>query len=405
MPRKAGSPPPDESWDPTDADDPRAPPKPAGPTPGISPTDIVTRWISEGPLVRIPTGIEALDRACRGGLPVPWRAVIVGAPSAGKTFVETAIADRIARALGEAGACVGMLGVDEEPEDLTVRLAQIAGFTVLEAEQRDPEVLQGMVKALESVPIRLYDARHTIESAAKDLAEWARAEGRRGVLFIDSIQAARSEIAAAAKSPRESVELNMVAIRTASTSLGLLVVTTSEANRASYRNDAAASETNDMAAGAESRAIEFGAQTMLVLRTPKDNPDVIHVRIAKNRRAYVGEFWLRLDREHHTLTECDNPTGNAADREGERQAATSAQVSRDAETLAALLLRHPGGLGSREVRAVLKEAGHGWGVNRLDTARIRLARGHKGVRLVETDSGKGKKTIWSIVRDGVGDEN
>jgi KaiC/GvpD/RAD55 family RecA-like ATPase len=323
----------------------------------------------------------------------------VGAPSAGKTFVETAIADRIARAFGEAGACVGMLGVDEEPEDLTVRLAQIAGFTVLEAEQRDPEVLQGMVKALESVPIRLYDAGHTIESAAKDLAEWSRAQGRRGVLFVDSIQAARSEFAAAAKSPRESVELNMAAIRTASTSLGLLVVTTSEANRASYRNDAAAAETNDMAAGAESRAIEFGAQTMLMLRTPKDYPDIIHVRIAKNRRAFVGEFWLRLDREHHTLTECEDPRGNQSDREGERSAAVSAAVTRDAETLAALLVRHPAGLGTREIRALLQDAGQRWGRDRLDVARLRLARGHKGVHLVESEGGKGKKTVWSVVRD------
>jgi len=356
-----------------------------------TPVSIIESWRQDGPLRRIPTGIEALDGLCRGGLPVPWRVTIVGAPSAGKTATEVCIADRIARAAGSAGACVGILGVDEEPEDLTVRLVQIAGFSVHDAEQRDPDALDRMAAAVGDLRVRLYDGRHTIEAAGAAVADWAKLEGRPGVLFIDSIQAASSVAASRATGPREKVEGNINAMRRVSTSLRLLVIATSEANRNAYRNDAAAAESNDLAAGAESRAIEFGSQTQLMLRTPKDHPDVIHVRIAKNRRAYIGEFWLRLDREGHRLTETTDPLAGPAadeDREHGRQAATSAAVQRDAKALATLLAREPDGLGERDLRAALRDAGHKWGVDRLNAARRRLGGGLGGVRLVQVQAGR-----------------
>jgi len=387
----------DEEWNPTGADDPRAPsvsvsktaPKqdalPA-PTPPSTPTDIVSSWKNDGPLTRAPTGIEALDTACRGGFPIPWRVFIVGAPSAGKTFFEIAIADVFARNMSGAGLCVGILAVDEEPEDITVRLAQIAGFSVAEAELRDPETLELMAAKLSELRIRLYDSTHAIESAAADLAHWAQAEARQAALFIDSIQAVRSAGSPAAKSPREAVEANVVAMRVVSTGLRLLVVATSEANRASYRNDQAAAETNDLAAGAESRAIEFGAQTQLMLRTPKDAPDVIHVRIAKNRRARVGEFWLRLNRDRHTLTPCSDPASDPSEtaaKAEQKRVAVRDEVVRDAEKLAKLLVRHPEGLGSREIRTKLKADGYKWGVERVEAALDVLKSGIKGVRTVD----------------------
>jgi hypothetical protein len=156
------------------------------------------------------------------------------------------------------------------------------------------------------------------------------------------------------------------------------------------KDEKAAQASNDLAAGAESRAIEFGAQTQLMLRTPKDHPDVIHVSIAKNRRARMGEFWLRLDRDRHAVTPCPNPSDDPssdAEKREEQKASVRASVIRDAETLAAVLVRYPDGLGERQLRAALREAGHRWGVERLSAAKLALSRGHKGVRLVETDLG------------------
>ncbi|MBE7481154.1 MAG: hypothetical protein HS104_14370 [Polyangiaceae bacterium] len=396
----AEAPPPmDDDWNPTDADAPDAPPPeseqaPRPVRPPLTPSSIVATWRTEGPLLRVPTGIAPLDALCRGGLPVPWRVVIVGAPSAGKTAVGTIAADTLARSAADSGLCVGILAVDEEPEDLTVRLAQIAGFTVAQLELRDPEVLEDVEAALSGLRVRFYDATHTIESAASDLARWCEEERRRGMLMVDSMQAAMSSAAVTAKTPREMVEGNVRAIRWAVSHHRLLVVATSEANRGSYRSEDAADTTNDLAAGAESRAIEFGAQTLLMLRTPKDEPEVIHVRVAKNRRADRGEFWLRLDRDRHTVKECSDPDADPAtanDRREQRRAAVRADVLRDAETLAAVLVRHPEGLGELALRAELKAAGHGWGPERLGAARVALAAGHKGVRLVESRGERGRR--------------
>lgn len=366
-----------------------------------SPATVIGRWRDEGELVRVPTGIEPLDRMCRGGLPVPWRVLFVGAPSAGKTGVAIIIANRLARNACEAGLCVGILAIDEEDDDLTIRLLQIAGFTVEQAERRDPDDIDAMTEAIEGLRVRFYDRRYTIEAAGEDLARWAKSEERRAMLLIDSIQAASSDTAAGAQlSTREHVEANVNAMRAVFAAHRMLVVATSEANRASYRTDDAADTTNDLAAGAESRAIEFGAQTQLMLRTPKGHPDVIHVRVAKNRRAFRGEFWLRLDLEHQSVAECPNPHADpaaAAEQQAARREGNRAAVQRDAEALAALLVRHPDGMGERELRATLKAAGHKWGIERLDAARLALSAGHKGVRL--TCARVGRQMVSRLVPD------
>ncbi len=373
-------------------------------TPAASPRAVIAAWRKEGPLVRIPTGIAPLDRMCDGGLPCPWRCMLVGAPSAGKTALAMAMADHMARA--SDGPCVGILGVDEEPDDLTVRLVQMAGWTVAQAEQRDPSELDNMAEALAGVRVRLYDATHRIESAAADLATWAKAEGRRAALFLDSLQAVRSELATTVDTPRALVEANVAAIRAVSTGYRLLVVATSEANRASYRSDDAAAVANDLASGAESRAIEFGAQTLLMLRTPKGEPDVIHANLAKNRRAERGEFWLRLDRDRHSLTETGNPAENpaaVAERREQDRAANRGKVKRDATDLAGVLRGQPQGLGTNELRAQLRIAGVTMGRDRLDAAKTMLANGLDGVRLVNRgDDNKDRWVLEAIAEAGHG---
>ena len=368
-------------------------------TPPSTPVQIVERWLSEGPLVRVPTGIRPLDEACRGGLPFPWRVIVVGAPSAGKTF----IAIVIARVLATRDVCVGILAVDEEPDDLTVRLAQTAGFSIEEAEGRESEVLDRMRVALAELHVRLYDATWTIDAAAADLATWAKSEGRQAALFIDSIQATRSAASLDAETPRTIVEANVAAMRVASTAHRMLVVATSEANRASYRSDVAIDQSNDLAAGAESRAIEFGAQTQLMARTPKGHPDVIHVRITKNRRAHVGEFWLRLDREAHNVAECDNPERDpriaSAQAEGKR-ASNRADLAREAKALMGCV-RGRTDLSARDLRTSVKLAGHQWGHEKLPAIIARAQAGVDGERLV--DRGDAKRCRWKVEADASAD--
>jgi KaiC/GvpD/RAD55 family RecA-like ATPase len=362
-----------------------------GPKPATT-TSIVMRWVAEGALVRLATGIPTLDELSRGGLPIPWRGMVVGAPSAGKTAIVITIADHLAR----SSVAVGILAVDEDPEDLVVRFAQMAGFTVAQAELREPVVLHEIVTALSVLPLKLYDARFTIESAAKDLATWSKAKGMRAALFLDSLQTARSESSGNAKSPREHVEGNVRAIRAVSTEHCLLVVSTSEANRAAYRGGERGEQQADLAAGAESRAIEFGAQTLLVLRTPKDHPDIVHVRVAKNRRARCGEFWLQLDRDRHTLTECANPEATAEREAGpKRQLEVNvARLEAKAKKLAEVVRKKPG-MGERELRAAICAAGHGWGRETYDAVKQLLLDGVHGTRLV--NRGEGKASAWFLV--------
>jgi hypothetical protein len=375
------------------------PPEPAAPNgkgshhpEASTATSIVMKWIAEGPLVRLATGVPTLDELSRGGLPIPWRVMVVGAPSAGKTATAITVADNLAR----NGVAVGVLAVDEDPDDLLVRFAQMAGFTVADAELRDPVILHHVVTALGGLPLRFYDARFTIEAAAKDLAAWSTAAGLRAALFVDSLQTAHSESSGGAKSPREHVEGNVRAIRTVSTEHRLLVIATSEANRAAYRGGETGEQQADLAAGAESRSIEFGGQTLLVLRTPKGHADVVHVRIAKNRRARVGEFWLKLDRDRHTLTECSDPAAGAErepDPERQREA-NVALLETKAKQLAKIVREHPG-IGERDLRAAVRAAGLSWGRETYDAVKALLVKGLVGSRMV--NRGTAKASEWHLV--------
>lgn len=361
-------------------------PHPARP---LSPSDIIRAWREAGQIVRIPTGFPTLDEACRGGLPIPWRVSIVGAPSAGKTALAMVLASRFEA----AGLCCGVLGIDEDPDDLAARFVQMSAFTIAQCEQRDTKVLDAMATRMASLRIRFYDASHTIETAADDLGTWAATEKRKAAFFIDTVQTAACETSLGAKNPRERVEANAAALRAAGQKHKLLLITLSEANRGSYRSEDAADQTNDMAAGAESRAIEFSAQTLLMLRTPKGYADVVHLRVPKNRKgARAGfEFWLKLDRDRHALTECDDPEttpGVAEERASKTRATNRAAVERDARAVLRLITITPG-MGTRALRTALRVAGTRIGVESLDaaiallldTGRIENRETHAGSRV------------------------
>ena len=354
-------------------------------SPAASPVDIVRRWRVEGPLVHAPTGFPTLDEACGGGLLIPRRVVIIGAPGAAKTGLGMVIVSRYAT---QSGYVVGLHAVDEDDDDLNVRLAQRMGFSIAECEQREPATLVRLEAALATLPIRFYGADWTIEAATADLGAWSKQAQARPVYFSDSVQTIRAEAALKAESPREQVEANMRAIRVATTGHRLLSILTCEANRNAYRNEDAAESSDDMAAGAESRAIEFSAQTLLMLRTPKGHPDTVRVTVPKNRRGRARfEFFLHLDRIRHELTECANPLADPNEiqsREDEKRAGNRAKVARDAMSLAAVVRLTPR-MGETELRAALRAAGHPWGVERLEAARKMLMGGLEGERLARLD--------------------
>lgn len=385
--------------------DPRDVPKP--PRVGESPASIAQRWATAGEVRRVSTGIAPLDALCRGGFPVPRRIAIVGAPGAGKTYVLVCMADTMARA--EDGLCVGILAADEDPDDQCVRLAQRAGYSSGDLDRRDPETMLALSTSLARLRLRFYDASWTIDAAGADVLGWAKAEGRPGALCIDSIQTVASDASnmLERRDPRHVVEANLGAVRALSDH-GLLVAYSSEANRSAYRNGGKG-EQADIAAGAESRAIEFGCQTQLVLRTPAGHDDVVHITVPKNRREQRSSdgFFLRLDRARHELAECEDPTATTGDEgahDSARQARERARIDRAADEIVKLVSRNPG-QGERGLRALAKLGGFEIGIPAWEAAKALLQAGRLGVRLV--NRGSKQRSAWFIesVQEGPSDES
>ncbi len=327
------------------------------------PADVVEAWKGEKSLPRIATGFATFDHACRGGLAFPWRVVIVGPPSGGKTFMAMTIADRML--LGDARTHVAILAIDEEPEDLQVRLAQMAGFSVADCESRDPHTLDLIADRLKEKlgdRLRMYGPEWSIEGAAADFAKRTPADARR-LLVIDSIQTSHSDATPPEASEREVIAANVKAIRVVGRAHSMLTIATSESNRPNYANAASAASSNRMAAGMGSGKIEYMAQTLIFVGSIKNHGDHVRVEVPKNRRGLRGsfEFFLQVDRSHHALTECDDPNPSAEPK------ATRAHAKVEAAAVQLLsIIASRGGIGTK----ALRNAAHPLGVtkNTVDAA-------------------------------------
>jgi len=342
----------------------------AEPLPSVvwTPTSAVESWRSEGKVQRLATGWPTFDTAMRGGFPYGYLAVVAGAPNAGKTAFVVYLAAKWAA----EGVAVGILGVDEHPLDMTVRLAQMAGYTIDECEERDPSVLNRIAFDIKDLPVRMYDGEHTIESAAADLDAFANSKGMRSVLVGDSMQTARSIAARAAETPRAIIDANVTTGRREAVARRMVVLMTSEMPRSGYRSEQSAETFNDMAAGKESGAIEYQARTQIVLRTVKGEPGTIHANVPKMKPGGECQFWLSLNKARHSLSERGQPESESPrGKEAAKVASARKQVGQDANVLAGIILGQPG-IGELALRAELKKAGHAWGVDRLNAAKLQL---------------------------------
>jgi hypothetical protein len=123
------------------------------------------------------------------------------------------------------------------------------------------------------------------------------------------------------------------------------------------------------------------AQTLLMLRTPKGHADVVHVRVPKNRKGSKAgfEFWLRLDRDRHALTECSDPMddpGNVQRGERERCSKNRQALERDAQTVLRIIAREPG-IGTRALRSAVVASGQGIGRETMEAALVVLVQSNR----------------------------
>jgi len=318
--------------------------------------DVVQDWRNEGKLERIATGIATLDGLSKGGILIGRRVVFVGAPSAGKTFLEVVVANEFIRRNFE----FGWMAVDEDDSDITCRFAQMYGLSREELEGRTDETL---ARVAEKLPfLAFYDSTWTIEEAVEDLAARCAVSGKRGLLCIDSAHTVRCEASLKATSYKDVVEANLKALKLANERHGFTILCTAEMNRSGYANEKTAQEANRMALAAESRAFEFWAQLQITLQTPKDFGHIVHCVISKNRGALKGEFWLDMDHEAHVLCECQKPGVSSEERAEKKLEEKIAEATR----LAKFILNHQD-LTLRDLRtAVSLEKSLGWGHGKLD---------------------------------------
>lgn len=348
-------------------------------------SDVIARWRNEGPIVRVSSGLPTLDVLCGGGLPIPRRILIVGAPGAAKTYLETTLARRFVTELSTHGFVVGIHAVDEDDSDLTVRFAQMAGFLQAQIEERSPELLDSVEAQLRDLPIRFYGYDCTIEEVALEVATWAKSTGKFGCMCTESLHTVTSARADGALTERQRIEANIKALRWAYDAHHLTTIVTAEMNRAGYSSGKSASDANPLASAAEARACEYWAQTLIALNTVKDQPNMVRAQLPKNRGFRRGELWLELDHPTHGLREVEDPDGSPEahqQAEERRQASNRAAIAVDAKVLANVAMSHPGA-NDEVLETEVSKAGHRWGRRRFALTKSALVDGINGVRLVD----------------------
>jgi KaiC/GvpD/RAD55 family RecA-like ATPase len=257
------------------------------------------------PLPPLPTGLPTLDEITGGGLVVGKSLVLQGAPAAGKTCFALHLAKRYAA----AGVLVTYLAADESDEALLIRLGQTEGLDRDLLQRANQDERAKLVQVCAALPtLVVLDPSvdgATIEDAAIDV----RDRGPRGaarVLLVDSLHTAHTR--AQVSTPTERIQHSCGVLRTVRNG-GVLVIATAEMNRCAYRSRDPKDRINDMAAGAESRAIEYLSDVLLTLRSVTGTADTIEASATKNRLGRRGVTWrMAIDLKRSTLAECQIET-------------------------------------------------------------------------------------------------
>jgi KaiC/GvpD/RAD55 family RecA-like ATPase len=259
---------------------------------------ILERAGSTGP--RFRTGLEVFDEALtpksdptKRGLPLGRIVAYVGEPWRGKSLLMNQTAGELAR----QGLRVVLLVMDEPREDAAERLGQGLGFAHRELNADHPDVLGRLRMATAEMDINILpdedeEKPHpTIEDAAAFLRSKPNAVGY--VFGLDSLHRVRSATESERDDQRTQIEKRMAALRNLRRE-GVLVLFTAEAGRASYASKNPDRRQSPLAAGAESRAIEYGSDVLLFLSAA--DGDLVRGELAKNRPGRQrATFSLRLD--------------------------------------------------------------------------------------------------------------
>lgn len=281
----------DDDWAPSDDDAPDAPPPKKTDVAAVRLSKVVripqviARLHAAGK--RVPLGFAPLDNCSKGGVFVDWRIFVGGGPGTGKTT----LCAQLAKEKLEAGWCVRWFAVDEGPEEVLARWLQLDGIPQDEAEDLRSARSQQAARRLMSLDIGF------IEEPLIDCdVEWTDGNLNR-LVVIDSLQ----QVAVAGcetLEPRARIDASLKSIKRIFSANSVLSLVTTELARGAYRNQSSQDATDPIAAAKESGGIEYHASMLVVMRSVKDEPDLVNVAVPKVRRGgRKDEFLLKLNRE------------------------------------------------------------------------------------------------------------
>lgn len=305
------------------------------PTPAAPPTilgralsEIVESWRGRESLFKLSTGIPALDELTRGGITAGAQRVLLnGAPDAGKTMLLAQWADDWSR----AGHAVAFLAIDEEADDLATRFLQRRGVARREIEKR--QGLEGLAQKVADVPFlrvvesdeleeardaykarrrRGEDAEDPLVTLCQALRQHAdKKEGRAALLMVDSLHA----LAPDDMEPRLAISHTCKQLKKLAKRFGVVVVATGEMNRAAYKTEASRKEQHVLAAGAESRSLEYFGRLILNCHSRREEGGRIELTIGKNK---LGEkplepVVLEMNKERQELVQAEGQTASTAE--------------------------------------------------------------------------------------------
>lgn len=227
-------------------------------------------------LVRLLTDFPTLNQSTRGGVPTGIVATILGAPHTGKT----AMATQIGITAASAGWLVLILFKDEGRFAGCVRLGQQLGMDRDKLENQEEPELDRFLEGLKDRDIRVPDP-DSEDWVLEHAISWLESNrgDRPALLIVDSLQSAYSMASGESRSLREEINAKMRLLESFGKRGGLALVT-SEMNRSGYRNKDEKENIRGIAAGAESRAIEFVSR--LILSLEGDAESVVTGTLEKN---------------------------------------------------------------------------------------------------------------------------
>jgi RecA/RadA recombinase len=349
----------------------------------LNPAEVIAAMAKEGDPV--PTGWAPLDnRLRRGGIP-PGRVISIGGPPfAGKTTVVAQIAVAMAQRIQ-----VFALFSDEGRTQAAMRIGVMLGVPLERIEEHPAEAGQELSQLLGERSIYLLKPETEVANATEvfDYAVKHRQEGQPALVILDSVQTIPPEADHSAESERIVYKQLMGLCRSKASEHGLIVLLTSQSNRASYSKRKAEENSVAIASFSGTAAIEFLSDVAVVLSLPDEESETVKVEMVKNRLINSAHrlprtFTVKYDPATGQMLELD-----AAAVETAQQAGAEERLRPVASEIHAAVEKGKE-LSGAEIERRMRGRGKGFG-----TASVRAALHY----LVNT-----KKSLTELYREGKG---